>query len=94
MNTENKNRLKVFIPEARVLTEDEKAVLPRDKKEAVASKPGLWIEVLCPEGACSQEGDRITLPSGAAETGGVKGIWLNVFCPDNQCELRSYTDLP
>ncbi|MDD2603629.1 MAG: hypothetical protein RBR20_08295 [Desulfobacterales bacterium] len=95
MNTKTKSRLKFFIPEARLLTEDEKAALPKDKKDAVSGKPGLWIEVLCPEGACSVEGDRITLPSGtAAETGGARGIWLNLFCPDNQCELRSYTDLP
>lgn len=95
MNTKTKSRLKFFIPEARLLTEDEKAALPKDKKDAVSGKPGLWIEVLSPEGACSVEGDRITLPCGtAAETGGAKGIWLNLFCPDNQCELRGYTDLP
>jgi hypothetical protein len=94
MNTEKKTQFKVFVPDARVLTESEKASLPKDKKDAVAGKPGLWIEVLCPEGACAQEGDKITLPSGVTEGGRSKGIWLNLFCPDNQCEIRHYTDLP
>ena len=31
MNTEKKTQFKVFIPDARVLTESEKASLPKDK---------------------------------------------------------------
>lgn len=94
MDTKEKTLLKVFIPEARVLTEDERAALPRDKRQAVAGKRGLWLEVDCPRGACSFEKNKITLPSAAAESTGGNGLWLDLFCPENQCELRHYTDLP
>ncbi|MEE4609192.1 MAG: hypothetical protein V2L15_09925 [Desulfobacteraceae bacterium] len=94
MDTQKKTKFTVFIPEARVISEGEKAALPKEKQDAVAGKAGLWVEVRCPEGACSQKGDKITLPGGVAPAEKPRGIWLNLFCPDNQCLIRQYTDLP
>ena len=48
-------RLKVFIENARVLPESEVSSLSQEKREAVSGKTGLWLDVDCPEGACSLE---------------------------------------
>jgi hypothetical protein len=90
------DRLKVFLPNARLLTEEEIAGLPAEKRGAVkvAGGDGLWIEVDCPEGSCSIDGSKITIPAGGVTPGESKGIWLNLFCPEDQCELEQSTDLP
>jgi len=89
-----KTQLKVFIQDARRLSEDEQASLPLEKREAVADKSGLWIEVACPEGACSTEGDKITLPAGGMVPKEAKGVWLSLFCPENQCLIEDGVALP
>jgi hypothetical protein len=68
--------------------------LPRDKREAVSAKAGLWIEVACPEGACSLDKNKITLPAGGVAPNETKGIWLSLFCPENQCMIEQSPDLP
>jgi hypothetical protein len=88
------NRLKVFIENARLISADELAGLPVEKREAVAGKTGLWIEVQCPEGSCSIDKDKITLPAGGIVSKEAKGIWLSLFCPENQCSIEQYSDLP
>lgn len=89
-----KERLTVFIEDARLISENEIGSLPREKREAVSEKTGLWIEVACPEGACSLEKDKITLPAGGVVPKETKGLWLSLFCPENQCILEQSTDLP
>jgi hypothetical protein len=89
-----KDRLKVFIQDARLLSDNEQAALPREKREASSGKTGLWIEVACPEGACSLEKDKITLPAGGVIAQEAKGIWLSLFCPQDQCLIEENTDLP
>lgn len=88
-----KDRLKVFIEDARLMSGDEQADLPPDKREAVSGKAGLWIEVACPEGACSLDKNKITLPAGGVASKETKGIWLSLFCPENQCMIVQSTDL-
>jgi hypothetical protein len=90
------DRLRVFVPGARILTDEEIAGLPEEKKGAVklAGKDGLWLEVDCPEGSCSIDGSKITIPAGGVTSEETKGIWLNLFCPNDQCELEQSTDLP
>ena len=89
-------RLKVFFTGARLLSAEEIAQLPEEKHAAVndAGKQGLWIEVPCPENACSTEGDKITLPAGGVVGGERKGLWLNLFCPEDQCLFEQPTALP
>jgi hypothetical protein len=89
-----KERLKVFIQDARMLSDNEITSLPREKREAVTGKTGLWLEVVCPEGACSLERDKITLPAGGVIPKETKGIWLSLFCPENECLIEQSTDLP
>ncbi len=89
-----RDRLKVFIEDARLLSEAEQAGLPMEKRQAVSGKKGIWIEVSCPEGACSLERDKITLPAGGVVPKEAKGIWLSLFCPENECLIEQSTDLP
>ncbi len=88
------DRLQVFIEDARLIPDTEVALIPRDKREAVAGKAGLWIEVVCPEGACSLDKQKITLPAGGIVPKETKGLWLSLFCPENQCMITEGTDLP
>jgi hypothetical protein len=88
------DRLKVFIEGARLVSDREQADLPRDKREAVSGKAGLWIEVACPGGACSLEKDKITLPAGGVAPKETRGTWLSLFCPENQCMIVQSTGLP
>ena len=89
-------RLKVFITGARLLSAEEVSQLPEEKQSAAAAAgdQGLWIEVPCPENACSTEGDKITLPAGGIVGGEKKGLWLNLFCPEDQCVLEQPSALP
>lgn len=87
-------RFKVFIENARLLPEQEISELPDEKRNAVTGKEGIWVEVDCPEGACSVDKDQITLPVSGVNTKDTKGIWLRLFCPDNQCSIDESTDLP
>lgn len=89
-----KDLLTVFIENARLISTDEEAELPADKREAVSGKGGLWIKVACPEGACSLDKNKITLPAGGIVTKETKGIWLSLFCPENRCSIEHSTDLP
>ena len=87
-------QLKVFIQDAKVLSKDEQRTLPEEKLKSTEAKTGIWIEVTCPEGACSIEGDKITLPAGGVIPKESKGIWLSLFCPENQCAIEGSADLP
>jgi len=93
---EKGSRLKVFVPQARVLSGDEIRNLPREKREAAerAGASGLWMEVVCPDDACLRESDRVSIPIQAEVHKGKRGFWLNLFCPDDACEIRHPTDLP
>jgi hypothetical protein len=94
MKKEIKNtRLKVFIENARLLSEDERAALPSEKRAAASGKAGVWIEVACPDGACSLEEGKVTLPAGGVTSKETKekGLWLNLFCPDDQCVIEQGT---
>jgi hypothetical protein len=87
-------RLKVFIENARILPETEISDLPAEKREAVAGKSGVWLEVACPDGSCAFDENKITLPAGGVIPKETKGLWLNLFCPDNQCEVQQSSQLP
>lgn len=87
-------RLKVFIENARILPETEISDLPAEKREAVAGKSGVWLEVACPDGSCAFDENKITLPAGGVIPKEAKGLWLNLFCPDNQCEVQQSSQLP
>jgi hypothetical protein len=90
----NNTRFTVFIENTRILAEHEISQLPEEKRNAVKGKQGIWVEVDCPEGACSVEKDQITLPVGSTTSKDTKGVWLRLFCPDNQCSIEESTDLP
>jgi hypothetical protein len=88
-------RLKVFLPGARVLEASEIEAMPEGKKaSASAAGTGIWVEVPCPQDACSAEGDRITIPAHGVSPEETKGTWLSLFCPEGQCMFEEGTDVP
>jgi hypothetical protein len=93
MSDQNPFRFKFFLPEARVLSENEIENLPAEKlRSATASgKEGLWLEITCPDRSCLDAEGRLTLPTHESEG---KGIFLNLFCPEGSCEIVESTDVP
>jgi hypothetical protein len=93
MSSENPFKFRFFLPEARMLSQQEIENLPAHKiRSAEATgKDGLWLEITCPDRSCLDEKGRISLPT--QESKG-KGMWLNLFCPEGSCEVVEPTDVP
>jgi hypothetical protein len=93
MNDKKPFRFKFFLPDARVLSENEIDSLPAEKVQSVkaAGREGLWLEINCPDGSCLDADGRITLPGQKSKD---KGIFLDLFCPEGSCEIVQGTDLP
>ncbi len=89
-------RFKFFLPDARILSEEEVAALPADKKSAAnaTGKTGLWIEIYCPDASCVDDRGHISIPSTGTATESGKGTWLKLFCPEGQCEITQSSGLP
>jgi len=87
------NRIRVFIPNARLLTGDETKSLPVKDVEKVETN-GLWVELECPDDSCTIDGGRICLPAASAARQKDKGIWLKIFCPEDRCYFDSASGLP
>lgn len=86
-------RFKFFLPDARLLTENEIKSLPADKLRSAGATgtEGLWIEINCPDRSCLDAEGKITLPTQESEG---KGIFLKLFCPEGSCEIVESTDVP
>lgn len=86
-------RFKFFLPEARVMSDEEVKALSAEKIRAgeAEGQSGLWIEINCPDRSCLSADGRLVLPT--EKTAG-KGIFLNLFCPEDACEIVHSTDLP
>jgi hypothetical protein len=88
--------LKLFLPNARPLTEAEIKDLPPEKKQITreTGEKGIWVEVLCPDQSCLAGGGKIQVSAEGAPEKETKGFWLNLFCPEKQCVIDQATDLP
>lgn len=86
-------KFQFFLPEARVMSDQEVAGLPADKtrSSAAAGGNGLWIEVSCPDRSCLTADGKLTIPT---EQSAGKGVFLNMFCPEDTCEIVEATDVP
>lgn len=93
MTDQNSFRFQFFLPEARVMSDQEVAALPADKirTSTASGKNGLWIEVSCPDRSCLTADGKLTIPT---EQSAGKGIFLNMFCPEGACEIVESTDVP
>jgi hypothetical protein len=89
------SRFRFFLPNARVLEQDEISRLPTEKKKSVesAAKTGLWIEIDGLEETSIDSEGNITIPAEATSRE-KKGTFLELFCPDGSCEVTQMTDLP
>ena len=95
MNGTDIRRFTFFFPGARILSPQEVASLPSEKKQAAqaANQAGVWIEIDCPDGTCVDADGKIKIPGAGAKSGGKQGIWLNLFCPEGSCQIGESTDL-
>ena len=96
MTVTTNSHFRFFLPQARLLEQDEIAALPPEKlKSAEASEQkGLWLEITCPDESCIDDEGNITIPARGTDMSGQKGAFLNIFCPDGSCEVVQSTDLP
>ena len=93
MTNEKPFQFKFFLPDARLLSENEIGHLPADKSRAAdaTGKDGVWLEINCPDRSCLDADGLITLPTQESEG---NGFFLNVFCPEGSCEIVESTDVP
>jgi hypothetical protein len=93
VSSENSFKFRFFLPDTRLLSNEEIESLPADKLRTAeaAGRQGLWLEISCPDRSCLDEQGRITLPTHEAEG---KGTWLKLFCPEGSCEMAEATDVP
>lgn len=93
MTYEDPVKVKVFLPEARVLSEKETAQLTssRNRDGGGTEDRGLWVEIECPDHSCIGEDGRITLPPKTTQD---RGVFLKLFCPEGNCKVVESTDLP
>jgi hypothetical protein len=96
MNDAKASRFRFFLPEARVLGQDEITTMPAEKLKVVESggQQGLWLEIVCPDESCIDDEGNITIPAKGIETSQKEGFFLNLFCHNNSCEIVQSTDLP
>ena len=91
MSEQKPFRFHFFLPDARLLSEEEIDSMPESRKEYASAKQGLWLEIQCPDASCIDSEGRITLPPGKS---GEEGFFLDLFCPGGSCEVVQSTDLP
>jgi hypothetical protein len=87
---------RIFIPKARILSQDEVGSLTEREKtfEKECKDKGLWLEIFCPDDACLLEEERIRLPVFCEHPNHDHSLWLEIFCPGGSCEINESSKLP
>ena len=87
-------RFRFFLPNARLLSDDEIANLPPEKTQWLKArdKSGLWLEIACLDSSCIDEHGNITVPTEAGSE--QEGLFVSLFCPQGSCEIEQSTDVP
>jgi len=95
MSHHNHYKFKFFLPDARLLNDEEIADFKATSGSPApdAQTDGLWIEMACPDGSCLDDRGRLSLPVSGDHSQG-KGVFLNLFCPEGSCEIVESTDVP
>lgn len=92
--SQGSDRLKVFVPNARILTSEEVMGLPEESVEYMRkARSGIWLEVDCPDRDCVIEEGKIALHVMCARDKASEGLWMRLFCPENQCFAEQSTDV-
>jgi len=96
METGKESFVRVFVPGARRLSEEEIAQLPEEKRMAAreAHSEGVWLDLPCPDSSCLAEEGHMNIPVKGAPEKEKKGFFLNLFCPEDTCEVYRPSDLP
>jgi hypothetical protein len=90
------SRFRFFLPQARILEQDEIADLPPEELKSAESsgQKGLWLEIICPGESCIDDEGNINIPAKGTDMSAKKGVFLNLFCPEGSCKVFQSTDLP
>jgi hypothetical protein len=95
LHTVSEDRIKVFVPGARHLTDEEVRGIPEESKEHIpAGKEGVWLEVACPDRDCVVGDGKIALQVICARDDASEGVWMKLFCPEDSCFAEEATDIP
>lgn len=90
LHTVSEDRIKVFVPGARNLTQEEIRGLPEESRQTSA---GVWLEVACPDRDCVIGEGRIALHVICARDKESEGVWMKLFCPEDRCFPKSATNV-
>ncbi len=95
MKREKKDRVRIFCPYARSLSQEELSSIPADlRQRAEAGDEGVWLEVRCPQEKCLVGDHEVKIEIRGIEDSEREGLWHKVFCPEEICLAESATDLP
>lgn len=94
--TSDEARKRVFVTQARVLTEEEQGTLTEAEKkfEGSCKSRGVWLELFCPDNACFTEEERVNIPVFCEDPNAKRKLWLDLFCPGGSCEVDEASKLP
>lgn len=95
-SSEEETRKRVFVANAKVLSEEQFGKLSQEEMafEDSCENRGVWLELFCPDDACFSEEERIGIPVFCKDPDADKKLWLKIFCPDSSCEITSHAQLP
>lgn len=92
---EKETRKRVFVANAKVLSEDQRGTLSQEEQafEDSCEDRGVWLELFCPDDACLSQEERIGIQVFCKDPDAGKNLWFKIFCPDGSCEITSPTQL-
>ena len=82
-SSEEETRKRVFVTNARVLSEEQRGTLSQVEKafEDSCEDRGVWLELFCPDDACFSDEERIGIPVFCKDPDQVKSSGLRFFVP-------------
>jgi hypothetical protein len=91
LRTSMDERIKVFVPGARILAGEEISRMPEENMPRTAGE-GVWLEIPCPDRSCVLGEGKIALEVTCARDD--EGVWMKLFCPEDRCFAEQASDIP
>ena len=92
LQTVAEERIKVFVPGARLLASAE--IMGLTEEDETKGGEGVWLEVACPDRDCVVGEGKIALQVICARDKESEGVWTRLFCPEESCFAEQATDIP
>jgi hypothetical protein len=93
LRTASEERIKVFVPGARLLASEEILRIPEQNIHKTPGE-GVWLEIACPDRSCVISEGKIALEVTCARDKESEGVWMKLFCPEERCFAEEATDIP